>query len=513
MIRASFSLRNFTVPYQYFWNNATNYGGFYYQFYTATARISSAPGSFTPGSVSLGNPYPPFLLNPTAVRKGRSRVQVYVQQQSDHQWHKRDGLQHLAALHDERGTSGFSANSANREPWKSATAGNRTIHQWLSLNVNEVNVFENGFLQEFKNAQKNLAINVANGTNSFGNLNPGVGTVAVPILTAAFTGDRNGSQTASDFRGGTFITQLNTGAVGSMAQTLTTLPYFCSVVGAAFSPCVSNAGYTGAGGGYPINFFQANPYASGIPATVMTDPGWSNYHSMQVEFRQRFYHGLQFNANYTWSHNLGVASPNDWTGAYTNYTLRSLKESYGPTNYDLRHVFNVSGTADLPFGAGRKWAQGGPLNKIVGGWTVGTIMTYRSGAAGRLTGNYSTFNNVGDGGVILKGVTREELQNAVGVYKSSANFVQTIDPKYRTTGVGANTNYIVANTTPGIFAGTFYIYGPGGFECDMSLTKDTAITERDENPIPGAVPERLQSPDIPERAQRQRPFEWLGDNH
>ena len=180
----------------------------------------------------------------------------------------------------------------------------------------------------------------------------------------------------------------------------------------------------------------------------MTDPGYSNYHAMQVDFRQRFWHGLQFNANYTWSHNLGVSSPNDWTGAYTNYTLRNLKESYGPTNYDLRHVVNVSGTADLPFGSGRMlFNQKGLVDKIIGGWTVGTIMTYRTGAAGRLTGGYSTFNNVGDGGVKLNGITREDLQNAVGVFKTSANYVQMIDPKYRTTGVGANT-YLHYRQTP-----------------------------------------------------------------
>jgi hypothetical protein len=53
-----------------------------------------------------------------------------------------------------------------------------------------------------------------------------------------------------------------------------------------------------------------------------------------------------------------------------------------------------------------------------------------------------------------------------------------IDPKYRTTGVGANTQYITANTTPGIWAGSFYIFGPDSWECDMSLNKETRITER-----------------------------------
>jgi hypothetical protein len=357
--------------------------------------------------------------------------------------------------------------------------GNRTLKQWISMNVNEVNIFENGFLQEFTNAQKNLAIN---GGSSFANLNPAGGTVPLPILTAAFTGSKEGAQTNSNFRSGTFITQLNTGAAGSMANTLTTVgssPFFCNMVGASFTPCAKNAGYTGVGAGYPINFFQANPYATGIPSTMMTDAGWSNYNSMQIDFRQRYWHGLQFDANYTWSHTIGVSTPNDWTGAYYAYTLRDMKESYGPSLFDARHAFNFSGTMDLPFGHGKKWAnQSSGLDKIVGGWTVGTITTFRTGYPFRMLGGYSTFNNIADGGVVLSGLTAKELQNAIGVYKSGGTFVELIDPKYRTAGVGANTNYIKANTTPGIFSPTIWLYGPHGFYCDLSLTKDTAITER-----------------------------------
>jgi len=89
--------------------------------------------------------------------------------------------------------------------------GNHTLKQWIQQDLNEVNVFENGFLQEFINAQKNLAIN---GGASFGNLNPAAGTVPVPILTGAFTGSKDGSQTVGAFKSGTFITQLKTGAVG-----------------------------------------------------------------------------------------------------------------------------------------------------------------------------------------------------------------------------------------------------------------------------------------------------------
>jgi hypothetical protein len=482
VIRTSFSYRNYSVPYQYFWNNATDYGSFYYQFYTATARNSTAPGSFAPGSLSLGQTYPSFSYDPPSYMKSIPAGNFTFNNSS--QGNGINGMDHnIHQPYTMSWTIGIQQKLGQSRAIEIRYNGNKSVHQWMSLNINEVNVFENGFLQEFKNAQKNLAINAANGVTplSFANLYPAQGTVALPILTGAFTGDKNGSQTGSSFRNSSFITNLNTGAVGSLANTLTTygsVPYFCNLVGSSFAPC-ARMGYTGAGAGYAINFFQANPYGSGIPVTVMTDPGWATYNGLQIEFRQQYWHGMQFNANYTYSKGLGVTLGTDWTGAYTSYTLRNLKESYGPNGSDIRHVANISGSADLPLGAGKMFLnQQGPLDRIFGGWNVGTIITIRSGSMGRITGGYSTFNNLADGGVVLNGITREDLQNAVGVYKTSANYVQTIDPKFRTTGVGANTAYITANTTPGTYVGAFYIYGPGSWECDLSLNKSTVITER-----------------------------------
>ncbi len=474
VIRTSFSLRRFTVPYQYFWNTASNYGSFFYQFYSTTAQEGPVgKGAFTPGSVSVGQKYPEYILLPESYQKVSSMATfTFHNGQFDNGSNGFDDQ--ISQPYTMSWTIGIQRKLGTSRALEIRYNGNRTLKQWIQLNLNEVNVFENGFLQEFKNAQKNLAIN----GNSFANLNPAAGTVPVPILTAAFTGSKTGSQTASQFRSGSFITRLNTGAVGALASSITGLPYFCNLMGTSFGPCV-NEGYTNAGNGYPINFFQANPYASGIPSLVMSDPGWSNYNSLQIDFRQRFWSGIQFDANYTWSHTLGVSTPNDWTGSYTQYTLRNLRESYGPTLYDLRHVANIAGTVDLPFGTGRTWLKGkGPVDKILGGWAVGTIITYRTGAASRLTGGYSTFNNLADSGVILNGVTREQLQDAVGVYKTGENFVTMIDPKFRTTGVGANTNFITANTTPGTYVPAIYLYGPGGIDCDLSLTKDTAVTER-----------------------------------
>lgn len=41
--------------------------------------------------------------------------------------------------------------------------GNKFTHMWHYQNLNEVNIFESGFLPQFLQAQQNLSVNQANG--------------------------------------------------------------------------------------------------------------------------------------------------------------------------------------------------------------------------------------------------------------------------------------------------------------------------------------------------------------
>jgi len=64
--------------------------------------------------------------------------------------------------------------------------GNASHRGWRRIDYNEVNIFENGFLQEFKNAQNNLAINAANGFPNNFQFKGLPGQVPLPIFDAAF---------------------------------------------------------------------------------------------------------------------------------------------------------------------------------------------------------------------------------------------------------------------------------------------------------------------------------------
>jgi hypothetical protein len=254
-----------------------------------------------------------------------------------------------------------------------------------------------------------------------------------------------------------------------------------------FAPCAANGGYTGAGGTQPINYFQMNPLNTGQDVGLTTAAGYSNYNGLQIDFRQKQWHGMQFDANYTWSHTLGINTQNSWTGVFNQFSLRNLRQSYGPLPFDIRNSFHANGTYDLPFGSGKQFVnQTGWVDKLVGGWSVGTILTLQSGEPFQLLGVQSingnissTYNDFGDSGMVLNGVTTSQLQSSVSVYHvPGQTTVDLINPKYLASNGTANPAYITPNTTPGAFALNPWLYGPRYFNQDIAISKQIPINER-----------------------------------
>jgi hypothetical protein len=490
VVRTGFSLKRYTEPQQYFWNQATNYGSAYFQqFFLNPNGNSGVAGSFAPGALNLGDPLPAYGYAPSGSYQKVIPLAPYTFNQLDTIGTIVNGINpNIKQPYTMSWNFGIQRELGPSRVLEVRYNGNRSVHQWLSGNINEVNIF-NGFLQNFQTAQNNLNINAQHGVNnSFANLGY-AGEGNMPIFDAAFAGEKVAAGALQDYSNSSFITSLKTGQAGRIANTLAgisgTAPYFCNMVGAGFAPCATNAGYTGKGAGYPINFWQANPFSAGAPVQYMDSIGFSDYHALQIDLRQRLWHGLEFDANYTWSHSLGLATPNDWQAANTAiYTLRDLRQSYGPTLYDLRHVVHVSMTAELPLGKGRHWMNhGGIVNEILGGWNVGDILTFQTGAPVRITGGERTFNDYADGGVILNGITAADLQNSIGVHHVGAargGYVDEIDPKFLTAAAGgtANPTYILPNTTAGSLGQIFYLHGPHQTFNDTSISKVFPITEK-----------------------------------
>ncbi len=124
-----------------------------------------------------------------------------------------------------------------------------------------------------------------------------------------------------------------------------------------------------------------------------------NYNALQASFRQRAWHGLQYTANYTWSHAMtnstgfyGVPSINA-ASAYAE-NVYDLHSEYGPAGQDVRHALNWNMVYDLPLGRGRMFGANMPLilDELVGGWKIGmTGVSYTGFPVNINTSNNNSF--------------------------------------------------------------------------------------------------------------------------
>jgi hypothetical protein len=367
--------------------------------------------------------------------------------------------------------------------------GNKTTHMWHRQNIQETNIFENGFLNEFIQAKKNLDINDANGRpQTFANNNL-PGQAPLPIFQTAFgaIGNQPALSAGQGFGNATFIQNLNQGTAGTLANTLaTSAANFCRLVGNKVASCVT-AGFNVAGQ-YPINFFQANPYLSTL--TYQDSNGDNNYNALQVEVRRQYSNGVLLGANYTWSHAMGsILNETDQAAGYTWYTYRNARLNYGPSPFDRRHVFNAYWTYDLPFGKGRRFLSNNEvLDRIVGDWTISGRETIASGNPLLLNGLRNTVNNLTQAGVVFGGgFTPEQLQKALSTVAggfsrtaliSDVASIATITQTATASTSQVNPSLYSPASTPGQYAAFVYLRQNNLYTLDMSINKDIRINER-----------------------------------
>ena len=508
VIRAGYDIKRFTEPYQYFWNNASNHGLAFFQYFSLLAANGGGTGTFQPGSLTLPDSLDQVSQFQSQYLKSPDAYAASIPE-STYTWNYYWGASgfdpHIKQPYVQEWNLGIQRELGRSNVLELRYLGHRSVHQWIQTDPNEVNILENGFLQEFKAAQGNLAACMAvpscASTPSFANQGL-AGQVPLPIFSAAFACPPGGSgcTPGADFTNPGFITNLTQGAAGSLATTLAypfgTVPYICNLVGSSLSPCNTQYGYTSPGA-YPLNFFQVNPLGASFPGVTqswVSAGGYGTYNAFQVDFRQKQWHGMQFDVNYTWSHTLGIspeinnAAASQWLGTLNEFSIRDLRRSYGPTAFDLRHVIHASGTFDLPFGRGKPFLnKAGAVDKVLGGWTLGTIFTYQMGLPFQLLGGYNTFNDYGDGGLVLNGITASQLQHAVGVYSACTpgtpcGYVDVINPKLlggtQTALCSSQLTGVCQNTTPGTFGSNPWLYGPHVWNDDFSISKVVPIGER-----------------------------------
>jgi hypothetical protein len=351
--------------------------------------------------------------------------------------------------------------------------GNHGVHEWRQYNINEVNIFENGFLNEFNAAASNLAIARLStpGSNNYGNQGL-AGQRAIPILQTAI-GNTSDATTASN---------IGLGAVGTIANSIAT-----------------NATRLGnlTKAGYPENLFQANPTVAGGGAFLVANDGASFYDALQIEWRRRMTRGISLQGSYVWSHSIANGATNSATDSSQPTTLRNLRLDRVAESFDIRHAVKVNWIYELPFGGGRRFLVGitNPIaRKTIEGWQFAGVARYQSGVPfffnGIATYNATTNNT----GVVLHNIDGHQLQSLVTINKTTGadgkgivyflpqDLIANTQAAFQTGGktlkdLNPNAPYI-GPAAPGTLGGRAYVYGPWQRHFDVSLVKITKIGEK-----------------------------------
>jgi hypothetical protein len=138
---------------------------------------------------------------------------------------------------------------------------------------------------------------------------------------------------------------------------------------------------------FPENFIFTNPQFSS--ANWLTNLNHTNYHSLQGQVTLRPTHGLNFQATYTWSRNLGIAGNTDPLNRALDYRILSNHRS---------HMLTTYGTYNLPMGANGYLFRdsSGWVKKLVEGWQLSWISSLTSG----LPNSVSTVNSMWGGSAV-----------------------------------------------------------------------------------------------------------------
>ena len=352
--------------------------------------------------------------------------------------------------------------------------GNRGTKLLRGIDINQVRIFENGFLQDFLRAQSNLALSTAlNAINSTIPASPAFNQ-AVPgsqqLTIFPLIGRRGLFTTATgNVLDSTIVNLIGQGQVGELVNHYVSSRNTYLTVG-------TNGSTIG-----PAFFLPANFRAG--PVDFIGNGSWSTYNALQAEIRRRLSHGLYFQANYTYS-----KAYTDFEGSDANFSaLLDLAaggtvEKKRQTN-DITHIFKANGVWELPIGPGKRLLNfDGFLGQMFGGWQMNGIFEKRTGRPISFISGRGTLNRNGRSGknTATTTLTVEELKNSMGIFFDPVTGRPLImDPRLIGPDGRANGQFF-GHPAPGTI-GTLHltpVSGPGYWNFDFSMIKRTRISER-----------------------------------
>lgn len=324
-----------------------------------------------------------------------------------------------------------------------------------SLDFNQVDIFNSGFLGDFERARRNLS--------NFGN-------PACSAATAATTGCEVLTvfpqiEAGGLLNNGTIRSLISSGQPGQLAFT-----YIANFFGGS------------------SELFLPNPN-TGV-ADLLTNSAKYRYHALQTEIRRRFAQGLQLQANYTFQKTLTNTGGVGQTNFDPLLDINQPELEYQRADYDATHVFNFNGIWELPFGRGRRFLSGGGLsNTIFGGWEFTSIVRVASGAPFSILDTRGTLNRTGRSArqTANSSLSKDQIRDLIGIFRTPEG-VFFIDPAVinpatgrAAEGIGTTpfNGQVFFNVPPGTTGNLErnFLNGPWFINWDAGIIKNFPISE------------------------------------
>jgi hypothetical protein len=193
---------------------------------------------------------------------------------------------------------------------------------------------------------------------------------------------------------------------------------------------------------------------------ILSNPGWSNYDSLQASLTKRMRNGIQATVAYTLAKSFGICCDQLSDGSPRIQALQYFDLNEAPLPDDRRHNFQASFVAELPFGTGKRFLHdGGIASALAGGWQVNGLFGVYSGKPFSVTSDATSLQLNGSNQMADQIKPQVAILHEVGAGKS------WFDP------------LAFAPVTEARFgnAGFDSLYGPGYANLDLSFFRQFAV--------------------------------------
>jgi hypothetical protein len=122
----------------------------------------------------------------------------------------------------------------------------------------------------------------------------------------------------------------------------------------------------------------------------------SSFNALESSLTRRFAGGYMTKFTYTWSKAIGPNGNTTGVDGYSDATPQYQLLNKALQSYDRTNQFTASASAELPFGAGKRWAQHGFAKALFGGWQLNSLLVLYSGPPFSVTSSANSLNAPGN---------------------------------------------------------------------------------------------------------------------